>query len=80
MAHMTQREEQLDNQVNKLVGMIESIIEKHPYTRQMFEEELRLAGAWPLKEQTENTNTQTQESHGDNERAAEDSELHPTKG
>ncbi len=75
MAYMTQREEQLDNQVNKLVGMIETIIFKHPYTRAMFEEELRLAGAWPITKQTENNNT-----HGDNERAAEDDQVRPVEG
>ena len=78
MDYMTQREEQLDKQVKKLVGMIETIIFKHPYTRAMFEEELRLAGAWPITKQTEeNTNTQT---HGNNERAAEDDKVRTAEG
>lgn len=77
MGYMTQREEQLDNQVKKLVGMIETIIFKHPYTRAMFEEELRLAGAWPITKQTENNNTQT---HGNNERAAEEDKVRTAEG
>ncbi len=71
MGYMTQREEQLDKQVKKLVGMIETIIVKHSHTAAMFEEELRLAGAWPITKQTENTNTNTQ-THGDNKGAAEE--------
>ena len=71
MAFMTQREEDLQGKVDKLVGMIEDIIFKHPYTAAMFEEELRIRGHWPLKKE---------KNHGNNERAAEDSELHPTKG
>jgi hypothetical protein len=56
-----------NKKVDKLVAMIESIIFKHPYTAAMFEEELKIAGAWPLKQK---------QNHGNNEGTTQDDTLH----